>query len=313
MMIDVGEIKRKIIDFITQNGPILPISLVKFLNLEPVFVSAILAELSNEKRIKTTFLKVGSSCLYYLEGQENLLEEKAELYLKGVEKEAFLTLKENKILIDGEQTPVFRVAFRNLRDFAFSFNKDDKIYWRYFLVDKNYLEEYFQKENKIVEEDNLIVDEEIVKEDKLIVDETLIKENKEDEPVLEEKKFEQKNLIEDLTLKHSIKEKRIIKSDFSDEVKLFLDKKEIILKEILDESKYEINALIYINSSLGQLCYRLIAKNKKSISDSDLLTAFQKANNEKYPLYLVINGKLTKKAKDVFEEYKNLIFIDEIE
>lgn len=92
-----------------------------------------------------------------------------------------------------------------------------------------------------------------------------------------------------------------------------MNKKEIILKEVLDDSKYEINALIIINSILGDLNYRLIAKNKKSVSDSDLLTAFQKSSNEKYPLYLLINGKLTKKAKEVFEEYKNLILIDNLD
>ena len=89
-------IKRKIIEFINEKGPTLPISIVKFLNLEPVFISAILAELSNEKRIKTTQLKVGSSCLYYLEGQDNLLEEKADFYLKGVEKKLFYFLKKIK-------------------------------------------------------------------------------------------------------------------------------------------------------------------------------------------------------------------------
>jgi hypothetical protein len=311
MMIDVGEIKRKIIDFINQNGPTLPISIVKFLGLEPVFVSAILAELSNEKRIKTTQLKVGSSCLYYLEGQENLLEEKAEFYLKGVEKEAFLFLKKNKILLDEEQTPVFRVAFRNLRDFAFSFNQDNKIYWKYFLIDKDLLEKYFQEENKPIENEKL--NKEIIEdkkdEEKIIEEE--IRNNEENN--LTKENIEQKNLIEDLTLKDKIKEKKIIKSSFLDEIRLFLNKKEIILKEVLDDSKYEINALIIINSILGDLNYRLIAKNKKSVSDSDLLTAFQKSSNEKYPLYLLINGKLTKKAKEVFEEYKNLILIDNLD
>jgi len=191
MMIDVGEIKRKIIDFINQNGPTLPISIVKFLGLEPVFVSAILAELSNEKRIKTTQLKVGSSCLYYLEGQENLLEEKAEFYLKGVEKEAFLFLKKNKILLDEEQTPVFRVAFRNLRDFAFSFNQDNKIYWKYFLIDKDLLEKYFQEENKPIENEKL--NKEIIEdkkdEEKIIEEE--IRNNEENN--LTKKKIKKKN------------------------------------------------------------------------------------------------------------------------
>ncbi len=301
-MIDVGEIKRKIIEFINEKGPTLPISIVKFLNLEPVFISAILAELSNEKRIKTTQLKVGSSCLYYLEGQDNLLEEKADFYLKGVEKEAFLFLKENKVLLDEKQTPIFRVAFRNLKDFAFSFNKDNKIYWRYFLVDKDFLEEFFQ-----------IQKNEEITEDRIAKKEIAEKSDETKESLFSENKIDSTDFVEDLTIKKKTLEKKIIKSSFLDEVKLFLSKKEIVLKEFIDDSKHEINALVIIHSILGNLNYRLIAKNKKSISDGDLLTAIQKANNEKYPLYLLINGKLTKKAKEIFEEYKNLIFIDYIE
>jgi len=204
--------------------------------------------------------------------------------------------------LDEKQTPIFRVAFRNLKDFAFSFNKDNKIYWRYFLVDKDFLEEFFQ-----------IQKNEEITEDRIAKKEIAEKSDETKESLFSENKIDSTDFVEDLTIKKKTLEKKIIKSSFLDEVKLFLSKKEIVLKEFIDDSKHEINALVIIHSILGNLNYRLIAKNKKSISDGDLLTAIQKANNEKYPLYLLINGKLTKKAKEIFEEYKNLIFIDYIE
>ena len=92
-MIDVGQKKEKIISFIKDNGPSLPVRIAKTIEMEPVFASAILSELLNEKRIKMSNLRVGSSSLYLLQGQEKMLEDFAD-NLKSVEKEAFLKLKE---------------------------------------------------------------------------------------------------------------------------------------------------------------------------------------------------------------------------
>lgn len=315
-MIDVGEIKKKILGFIEDNGPVLPISLVKHLDLEPVFVSAILAELTHEKRIKTTYLKVGSSCLYYLEGQERLLEESADKYLGGVEKDVFLLLRKQGVILDDKQTPAFRVALRNLRDFAFSFNYNNQIHWRYFLLNDEEVNSLLNKK-KEVKQEVLIKEDEVSLNDKSIpeINEESNKKIKED---LVEKTKEnteedsKKELVDDLTKKETHNNKKE-KPDFLEEIKSFLENKEITLVEILEESRSEINAIISFNSIIGELYYRLVAKNKKNISDSDLLTSFQKANNEKYPLYFLINGKLTKKAKEVLEEYKNLIILDEFE
>ncbi len=51
--IDVAEVKRKILEIIESSGPTVPIPLSKKLSMQPMFVSAILSELLNEKRIKT--------------------------------------------------------------------------------------------------------------------------------------------------------------------------------------------------------------------------------------------------------------------
>ncbi len=132
---DAAQIKERIISLIQNNGPSLPVQIANNTGLSILFASAFLSELFGDKTIKMSHLRVGSSPLYFLHGQEPQLEKFSQ-YLKSKEKEAFLILQEKKILKDSEQHPAIRVALREIKDFAFSFEKNGEIYWRYFLVEE---------------------------------------------------------------------------------------------------------------------------------------------------------------------------------
>jgi hypothetical protein len=121
---------EKIIEVIKRKGPSLPIQISKEVGLSSLFISAFLSELAGEKKVKISHLKVGGSPLYFLEGQEEQLE-KFYNYMHPREAEAFLLLKEKKILKDDEQKPAIRIALRSIRDFAVGFKKDEAIFWRY--------------------------------------------------------------------------------------------------------------------------------------------------------------------------------------
>ena len=72
---EINEIHKKITDFLKSKGPGLPIQIAKEINQSSLFVSAYLSELADEKTIKISHLKVGGSPLYFLPGQEQLLEK----------------------------------------------------------------------------------------------------------------------------------------------------------------------------------------------------------------------------------------------
>lgn len=127
------EIKEKIISIFKDKGPCLPVNVAKETGLSLLFASAFLSEFLSEKKIKISNMKVGSSPLYFIPGQEKMLENFSD-YLKSKEKEAFILLKEKKILKDSEQEPAIRVALRAIKDFAIFFNKNGEIYWRYFNI-----------------------------------------------------------------------------------------------------------------------------------------------------------------------------------
>ena len=97
--------------------------------------SAHLAELTASKRLKISNVKVGGSPLYYLAGQEAMLQKFAGNF-NDKEKKAFELLNENKVLRDAEQEPVIRVALRELKDFAIPLRirvgQELKLFWKYF-------------------------------------------------------------------------------------------------------------------------------------------------------------------------------------
>ena len=171
-MIDVQQKKDKIISFIENNGPSLPVRIAKIIEMDPMFASAILSELLNEKRVKTSNLRVGASALYYLPGQEQRLEEHTD-NLKSIEKEAFLKLKSKKVLIDDDEEPATRVALRNIRDFAIPFKFQERIMWRYSFSPEEEIENIMNPSKK---EDKKEVKE--AKLSKKIKEETIQKEEK---------------------------------------------------------------------------------------------------------------------------------------
>lgn len=144
MVVNIQEVKDKIIGFLDEKGPNLPIPVAKSLNIQTMLASAVLSELISEKRIAISNLRIGNSPLYYLPGQEAKLEPFSN-NLNGVEKDACNKLKENQILVDEELEPVTRVALRHAKDFAFSFQEDSKLIWRYFLVKEFDAKEIFRK------------------------------------------------------------------------------------------------------------------------------------------------------------------------
>ncbi len=59
----------------------------------------------------------------------------------------------------------------------------------------------------------------------------------------------------------------------------------------------EVNLIISVPSHLGNIKYYVKAKNKKSISDADLILALNEGQQRKLPVLFLTTGKLSKKAE----------------
>ncbi len=266
MVQDTSEIKEKILSFLRANGPSLPVHISGEIKSSILFTSAFLSELFSEKKIKMSNMRVGSSPVYFLSGQESQLEKFAE-HLKSKEKEAFLLLKEKKFLSDSSQDPAIRVALREIKDFALPFKHGEEIIWKYFLIP----ESDFKKPEII----------EIKKETEKLLEAP--KKPKERKKAVRKSKSEQKER-------------------FFDRVKEFLSSKSIELKDIESFTKKEIILKAIENGQEKAV----VAFNKRRITDSDVIRAHKKISNLGLPYIILSLNEPTKKTSDLIGATKNL-------
>ncbi len=287
-MIKSEDIHREIIEILKEKGPSLPIKIAKKLGLETLFISAFLSELVNEKKIKISHLKVGSSPLYFLEGQEKKLEDFSQ-FLHSKEGEAVQLLKKNKILKDSEQEPAIRVALRSVRDFSVGFKKDEEIYWKYALISESEIPKLPTKKIKASK--------------------------KLDKPTIQTKpqKFIQESItpFQNPLILKSKKQKQKQKSEFVLKIINILKNNFTILEEKEYKVK-EYNCIIKINSNLGTINFLTQAKDKKTISETDLKKLSSNAQTIPLPGFMLYTGELSKKAKEFAEKYSSVLKVKKI-
>jgi hypothetical protein len=275
-MIDVQQKKNNIISFLEINGPSLPVRIAKAIEMDPVFASAILSELLNAKQIKMSNLKIGSSQLYFLPGQEQKLGEHTE-NLKSVENEAYLKLRKEKILEDEKETPTTRVALRSLKDFATPFKFQEKIMWKYaFTPDK--------------EIENILNPKKVERKE----------ESKKVENIFESPKEEITTNIK--------KPKKSGTKTFLEQIENFLEKKNIKITSIEEVDKKKVIAKIESESGIALL----FAFNKARITEQELMKCYKQAKAMDLPYHLIISGNLTKKMNETIDAYKKLLRVDNL-
>jgi len=287
-MQDTSKIKERIISILNFEGPNFPSPIASKLQTSILFTSAFLSELVSEKRIKITNMKVGNSPIYFIPGQEEKLEQFAIKYLKSKEKDAFVLLKEKKFLKDKEQEPAIRVALRSIRDFAFPEEKNNELYWKYFLapkeeikIPKEKIEEKKPKENTFQEKKSLEIFEK------------------------KEEKTKKKAQIKKTT-KKKISSK--VNEKFFNKIKEYLSENQIEISDIISFSKNDIILKVKKNSEE----YLLVAYNKKTIREDDIIKAFKKSQEENLKYGILSLGEPLRKVSAFIEALENIKEIKKI-
>jgi len=302
-MQNIEELKKKVLDFVRLNGPILPVQLSKVLNKDLIYTSAILSSLVASGYLKITNVKIGGSPLYYITGQEYKLQ-RLNKYLKDREQEAFELLKNNKVLRESELQPVQRVALREIKDFAVQIlakdNDKEEIFWKWFLLPD---QEAKSIVNNIINKKELVEKEEIKEQ---IQPRILNLPQKE----IRRELFKR---IEEEIKKPKIKEEK--KVLFHHIIDNFLKPNNIkILNYEVVRKDREINMTIELPTSIGPLKFFLKAKNKKAISNADLLLANNEAQQKNLPIIFLTTGKPTKKYTEFIEKnLKNQLIFKQID
>ncbi|MFH1585457.1 MAG: hypothetical protein ABIB79_01685 [archaeon] len=294
---DTIQIKEKILLLLRRRGPSLPVHISGEMGMSILFSSVFLSELLSDKKVKISHLRVGSSPLYFIPGQEYQLEKFSQ-YLKSREKDAFALLRDKKILRDKDQEPAIRVALRSINDFAIPFRKGDEIYWKYLTA-----REDIPKETKKLEIEKKIEIKEVPKEEKG-QEELRIFEKEEIKPELkplqDSKKISpiKKKIVKKVPIKKTIK----VDEKFFNKVKAFIASENIIISDIESYGKKEL-ALRVQDKGQEKL---LVAYNKKRINEFDIIKAHKKASEIGLRYIILSLGEPVKKITNFIEAVRRL-------
>ena len=321
--------REKALSFIRMNGPVIPSKVAKYIEKDIIITSAMLSELSSNGQLKISSLKVGSSPLYYVQGQEEKLQNfSGNLNQKDVR--TYNLLKEKEVLRDTAQDPLVRVSLRQIKDFAVplevNVNGSKELFWKWYLLGNDRVTELIKKELGINDEDKKISQPkpaekpEPVKEgippklepekkdqtEQQKVQEDARKESQEPakkETITRPKEEQQKKITEDT------EDKAAIKDEFAKEVDDFFLKSQIhrIDHQVIKKGK-ETDFIVDVKSPVGEITYYCKAINKKRVNESDLSLVYAQGQIKKLPALLVTPGQLTKKAEKMLEsaEFKQL-------
>lgn len=292
------QIEEQILNYVSRNGPVLPVQVSKAINRDLMFAGAILSQLVSRKVVLLTNAKIGGSPVYYVKGQEAKL---SVLYsnLPHREKETYNLLKENKILLDRNQAPAIRVALRNLKDFAVPYKIDvdgkEELFWRWHTATDDEIKTKFGAKEEQVKIAEPVKEEPKIEQPSL--KKNVVEETKVEKPIevpkieVKEEKIEQTKI--------EMKEKRLdVKDEFLEQINSFLVGNSIeVLEEQIVKKKKEIDMVVKVPSNVGHLHYFVAARNKKNISDGDLSLAYHKGQEKKLPVLFLSPGKLSKKAE----------------
>jgi len=317
------EIRSKILSIMRIKGPCLPVHIGREINMNTMFASAFLSELAGDKEIKISNMKVGGSPLYYIPGHELQLERFSN-YLSGKEKEAFLLIKDNKILEDTKLEPAIRVAIRGMKDFAhpliLNVSEGQRTFWRYLSLTeddaKKLVEEIVTKEKPFIKETP--VSSPALEAQKIPVKPSLEKpllelEEPFQKPVSLEKSRQERK-PKDIASETPILELKLLPASlspkpntpertlFASQAIALLDSKNIEVLEDKDIQKKDYSAIVRLNSDIGKLKLLAVCKNKKRLNEQDIIQALQKSQELKLPL-LLCAPSLDKKAEAYAKNY----------
>ncbi|MBS3066263.1 hypothetical protein J4205_00420 [Candidatus Pacearchaeota archaeon] len=315
--------REKIISFIKIRGPCLPVHISQHLKIDSLLASAMLAELLSDKRLKLSNLRVGNSPLYYLVGQEFQIENFYQ-YLPNKEKEAFEILKDKGVLKDADQLPAIRVALRSIKDFAFPFQHNNELYWRFIKINEGNASELIQNTlttqikpvqmeipivRKILPEHIERVREPLVQKTvEMITPESIFtkEEPKKASLILERK-------VQENVLKSTKSKKEKNKSEFVSKVYEFFENNSLKLVKEISAKKKEFTGIINVENNGKLDSYLCIAKEKKSVSDKDLMKHLQLGQKENLPVLFISNGDASKKAVEWLDYLGNVIIYRKLE
>ena len=127
--------QEKILQFLQHTGPTIPTKVAKNIGSNILIASAHLSDLASQGKVRISDLKIGSSPLYYLPGQEGKLYQFASGNLNPKDFRVLEKLQQQQVLREDNLDVLSKLALRSLKDFAVPIHVTvggrKQLFWRY--------------------------------------------------------------------------------------------------------------------------------------------------------------------------------------
>jgi hypothetical protein len=289
------EKEEKILGLVRMGGPVLPIKVSKALDVETYLAGALLSTLVGNGHLKLSHKKIGSSPIYYIPGQEPKVREMLYTELNDLEKKTLERIKEMKVALESDLYPQERFLLKGLIDFAtpltLTFNNETLNIWKYNVVSDEELNQLLKSRfDKKEAQPSSPAPENVPAQIKV------------EEPKLAEPKTESLSTVFETPEKPARKRKAKAPSEFIKKVRQYLDDKSSEISEEKVVSNGEHLFSITVKTQFGAHDFLAKAKDKSSISESDLSQFYLECMNQKKPGILFVPKELNKKLEQFLEK-----------
>lgn len=301
-----------------QVKPLLPGDVAKALSTNLIMASAMLSELADNKKLKISKLKVGSSPLYFLSDKAELLENFIGS-LNEKDRKTVEILKTARVLRDSILDPLTRVSLRQISDFSKSVEvkMDDKteLFWKWHLLPDSdaeilikqilsLVEKKVESQNQIIEQKPALQSSQASNDVKPLVNKFV--QSSESVKIAEPANSVVGKQINQYVLKQEIQ--KISKCAFFGKISSFFDVNKIKVLEQVQLKAGDFDFVIELPSPVGQLTYYCKARNKKRITGADVSSVFVQGQLKKLPSLLLTDGELNKEGKELLQQLKGVSF-----
>lgn len=277
--------REKILNYISENGPTLPVDIVKLTGGDSLISNAYLSELVSSKEILKSDELVGTANIYYLPGQEDKLKNKlSELIDFKKTPKNFQTKK----VVETPDLIKRREEFNNRLKLIEDREKKEKIIERPKNIIKKIVE--IPKKSPIIEEKKLPLtdSEKMIEKPREII-------NKIVEKV--KPKLNKTNYDDNKSLYHSA-------------INFLENSNEIISKNMIDENSG--TCVIRVKSSVGPIKFYVNIINKKRLTKSDIAEKYAESIEKKMPVIIITNATIANTSKKYLKELGGFVRVKKI-
>ena len=277
--------REKILNYISENGPTLPVDIVKLTGGDSLISNAYLSELVSSKEILKSDELVGTANIYYLPGQEDKLKNK---------------LSE---LIDFKKTPK-NFQTKKVVETPELIKRREDFNKRLKLIEER------EKKEKIVERPSSIIKKiiEIPKNSPKIEGKKI--------PVTDSEKIIEKpreiinKIVEKVKPKLNKTNYDDNKSLYHSAINFLENSNEIISKNMIDENSG--TCVIRVKSSVGPIKFYVNIINKKRLTKSDIAEKYAESIEKKMPVIIITNATIANTSKKYLKELGGLVRVKKI-